>query len=230
MFNIATSFHLCLDPDNKKAMRLYLLLYSLEKYLNGALIEMKRLERTRKGIHKRMQEMKSGKGNLNQKSNHMIYLSCDTHFYFICIDKIYKTLTKLAEELKDKDIKKLKNRLKTIIDINSVRNDLEHIDARSLGFKSIKDEKQGIRKYITDFGNFIDDDFSFDGKRYASNKKSLDEIKKIYKDLIKILHKNYAINNPHYLRQIEQEVVLRAIDRKIKKLQKDGLLWNKLAK
>src|SRR3989344_395119 len=193
MFNIATNFCFYLDQNHKRAVELFLLLNNIEQYLNGAIIEMGRLERIRKNMHKEMRGW--GKCQSKRKNNQIVYLAGDAHFYFICIDKICKNLARLAKELNDQDIKKLNWKIKTIINIHPARNHLEHIDARSLGFKNKRDERKGVKKHIMDFGNFIGDDFSFDGIKYTSSKKSLDEIKKIYKKLIEILHKKYANNN-----------------------------------
>ena len=50
MFDIASKYYLYLHDDRDKSIRLFLLLSSLERYVNGAIIEMRRLERARKAL------------------------------------------------------------------------------------------------------------------------------------------------------------------------------------
>jgi hypothetical protein len=48
----------------------------------------------------------------------------------------------MAEELGDVNIKALVQTLENIIDIKKVRNHLEHIDERCLGFLTLSDKKK----------------------------------------------------------------------------------------
>ena len=221
MFNISSKYCFSLDKNSKKSLRLYLLLSSLEKYVNGATIEMRRLSRARESINKELRA--SAEGGLIKKGNGLTYLAVDTHFYFICIDKVYKLLSCLSTELNDSDIKRLAKELEKTFDIKTVRNHLEHIDSRCLGFLSKKDEKEGKRKHISDFGNYFNDSFTFDGKKFSSGKGSLVELKKIYNDLIKILTKRYASRDPGFTQRQRSEIIYKKI---MKKIKKTGLLQN----
>ena len=211
MFDVASKYCFALDKDSKKSLNYYLLLSNIEKYVNGAIIEMGRLSRIRKAITKEF------KTRSLRKNYRLTYLANDTHFYFVCIDKVYKLLSRLGTELNDPDIKKLAKKLGATFDIKTVRNHLEHIDARCLGFLSIKTEKKKISKHISDFGNFFNDNFSFNGKTFPSNKGSLLELKKIYKDLIEILTKKYASKDPGFVWREQSDKRYKAIMKTAKK-------------
>lgn len=217
MYDLASEYCFSLDKNREKNQRCFLLLLNLENYVNGAIIEMARLNRIRQAVRKDIQkpfEMQS----LKRRNNFQLtYLSNDTHFYFVSIDKVYKLLSKLATELNDSDIKKLRTRLKKAFDIGTVRNHLEHIDARCLGFLSKKDEREKVRKRISDFGNFMGDNFSFNGKQFPSGKGSLFELKKIYTDLISILTDKYASKDPSFLLRQNSEKVYKKIMQSLKK-------------
>ncbi len=202
MFDLATKYCFHLDKDSGKSLELFLLLDSLEKYVNGAIIEMNRLEKTRRGITKRLSNL-GRHGNIPKKKDFQLtYLACDTHFFFICIDKCYKLITQLSLGLNDAEIKKLKARLNKIFDIATVRNHLEHIEDRAEGYLSIRDKKEKKKTHISDFGNFVGSDFSFNNKKFPSNKKSLEELKNIYRELIKILHNKYASKDSRFVERI----------------------------
>jgi len=222
MFDLATKYCFHLDKDNAKSLELFLLLYSLEKYVNGAIIEMNRLEKTRKNITKKLLNLKQNISTPRKRDFWLTYLSCDTHFYFICIDKCYKLITQLAIELKDKEINKLKIRLNKVFDIATIRNHLEHIEDRCKGYLNLKDKRQNIKKHISDFGNFAGDDFSFNNKKYPTGKRSLKELKNIYLELIKILDKK-ARKDPKFVEKVKMEERNKLI---MKALKKAGLIKN----
>lgn len=211
MFDLVSNYCFSLDEDTKKSVKYFLLLSNLENNVNGAIIEMRRLNRARKAILKRIKERKVG------KDNSVTYLANDTHFYFICIDKVFILLSRLATELNDSDIKRLAEKLGKTFDIRTVRNHLEHIDARCLGFLSKKDEKNKVEKHIFDFGNFIGENFSFNRKTFPSSRGSLVELKKIYSDLIKILNRKYASQDRGYVRRQNSEKVYKIIMQNLKK-------------
>jgi hypothetical protein len=219
MFDIATKYWLSLDKNNDKSLKLFLLLSYLEKYVNGAIIEMNRLEKTRRNIIKGLSSLKNigAHRKPRNKDFQLTYLACDTHFFFICIDKCHKLINQLSLELNDKDVEKLKVRLNKIFDIKTVRNHLEHIEKRCIGYLSRKDEKKKKLKQIQDFGNFIGDNFSFNNKKFQSNRKSLEELKNIYRELIKILHDKYASKDPRFIERIAQEKRIELIQKVFKK-------------
>jgi len=216
MYDLATKYCFSLDKDTKKSMHYYLLLSNLEKNVNGAILEMRRLNRTRKTLLNRINR---GKVGIN---NGLVYLANDTHFYFICIDKVYILMSRLGSELNDSDITALAKKLGKIFDIRTVRNHLEHIDARCMGFLSIKDEKTKTSKPISDFGNYINDNLSFNNKQFPSGKAGLIELKGIYQELLGILKKRYANKDPHFIWRGESEKRYKAIT---KILKKSGMLY-----
>ena len=59
MFDVALEYIFYLDGDEEKAMRLGLLLVFLEKYVNGATIEMRRLNRTRRSRERKYADIMS---------------------------------------------------------------------------------------------------------------------------------------------------------------------------
>jgi len=216
MFDLAAKYCFHLDKDNTKSLELFLLLHSLEKYVNGAIIEMNRLEKTRKNITKKLSNLRQNLGTPRKNDFQLTYLACDTHFFFICIDKCYKLITQLSLELNDDEIKKIKTKLNKVFDIATIRNHLEHIEDRCRGYLNLKDKKQNIKKHISDFGNFAGDDFSFNNKKYPSGKKSLEELKNIYLDLIKILDVR-ARKDPKFVEKIKMEERNKLIMEALKK-------------
>lgn len=213
MFDLASKYSFSLDKDRKKAIKCLLLLYCLESYVNGAIIEMKRLNRTRQVIKNDIQ--KSLKTGGRRKNFHLTYLANDTHFYFICIDKVYKLLSSLSAELNDSDIKNLEAKLNSIFDIQTVRDHLEHIEQRCLG-RFPREDRSKIAK--NDLGNFIGEDFSFGGKKFPSGMGSVDELKKIYTALLEILERKYASQDPSFVWRQQSEERYKQIMRKLKKM------------
>ena len=119
-------------------------------------------------------------------------------------------------------IKALAKKLRQTFDIKTVRNHLEHIDDRCLGFLTLEDKKKGIRKHISDFGNFTGDNFSFNGKQFPSGKGSLSDLKQIYTGLIGILDRKYASKDPSYVWRKQSEQRYKKI---MQGLKKAGLPW-----
>jgi len=223
MFDFASEYMFFLDGDKEKAMRLGLLLCFLEKYVNGATIEMKRLNRVRRSQKRKLADIISG-GEM-KKDFDSTYHFVDTQFYFVCIDKIDRLLVALGEELNDSDIKKLADQMKSIFHIREVRNHLEHIDERLRGFLKDGDKKKGIKTKITDLGNFWGDDFSFAGKRTPSGADSLVALKKIYTELIDILHQKYAMKNADFISRQQRNRYIEVVKKRIEQeLQNSGFL------
>lgn len=213
MFDLASKYSFSLDKNKEKAIRCFLLLHNLEKYVNGAIIEMKRLNRTRQAIRKDIQE--SLKEGGKRKNFHLTYLANDTHFYFVCIDKVYKLLSSLSNELSDIDIKNLVNNLENVFDIKTVRGHLEHIEQRCLG-RFPRENKGKVAK--NDLGNFWGDDFSFGGKKFPSGVSSINELKKIYKNLLEILERKYASQDEGFVWRQQSEARYKKIMQHLKKV------------
>lgn len=138
----------------------------------------------------------------------------DAHFYFICIGQVNKSLCRLCKRLDN-------TRLKTTRTLFSkefsqeIRNDLEHIDARAVGKK-----KKGSREvdigFVRDFKNFAGENLTFNGKSYAVNKASLNRLKSIYKQIIRIIHEDYALKDAIFVGNLIR-------DRQIAKVTKAAL-------
>lgn len=216
MFDLADKYIFILHNKASKNFELSLMLFTLEKYVNGAIIEMNRLERTRRNIKKTFSNPHRNIGTPRAKDNYLTYLACDTHFYFICIDKCYKLIAQLAIELNDRDIHKLKMRLNKIFNITTVRNHFEHIEDRCRGYLSLSDKKNKRQRHIQDFGNFAGDYFSFNNIMFPSDRKSLEELKNIYLELIDILDKR-ARKDPEFVKQVERDEQINLIRKALKK-------------
>lgn len=240
MYDLAGRYCFHLDQDGTKDGELFLLLLSLEDYVNGAIIEMSRLERTRRRLAEewrartlarelRERRRLAGEQDLGQnmrtprkrqKKFQLTYLHCDTHFFFICIDKCWKLINQLSQELNDKEIGELAAELDEVFDITTIRNHLEHIDDRCEGYLNIKDRDRHMKKPISDFGNFVGDSFSFNGKEFRSDRRSLEKLEKIYLGLIGILD-DRARKDPEFVKEMEMEESNELIMKAWKK-------WNRL--
>ncbi len=215
MFDLASKYSFSLDKNRGKTIKCFLLLYYIESYVNGAIVEMTRLNKTRQAIKKDIQKSLEIGGK--RKNFHLTYLANDTHFYFICIDKVHKLLSSLSKELADPDIENLVTRLDQGFDIVTVRDHLEHIEQRLLG-RFPREEKGVVAK--NDLGNFWGDDFSFGGKRFPSGVSSVNELKKIYKNLLEILERKYASKDPGFLWRQQSGTRYKKI---MQQLKKNGL-------
>ena len=223
MFDVASKYGSYLDRTNRKRnLRLFILLLNLEKYVNGAKIQARRLNRVRRAINRNLQRIarENTMRNMKKKDHSLTYLVVDTHSFFVFVDKVRKLLWAIAEELNDVSIRALVERLDTIIDINKVRNHLEHIDERCLGFLNLSDRKKGSRKHISDFGNFAGDNFSFNGQQFPSGTKIMRVLNTIYTDLICILEKEYAKKDPLFVLRQRQEETHKEV---MEMLRKGGL-------
>ena len=176
---------------------------------------MRRLEKQRAQILKYLCDIGNGKSVRKNKSLHG-NLACDSHFYFICIDKVNKLLHTLYDETGDIDIKKLEKRLNKIFDIKTIRDHLEHIDERIIGFLSKRAKSKNTHSNIFDYGSFINNDFSFHNKKFPCSKESLDELKKIYRALIKIID-NKCKKNPRFVKRQEVDKYHRKLGAALRK-------------
>ncbi len=216
MYDLATKYAFYLSDDSEKAKNAFVLLHELEVYVNGAIIQSTRINRTRKLIDKNIRIARNNRRKTqrqylkNKKDFSLTRLGCDYHFYFICLGQVGKLLKQLSVLLDDGDLRNeyLKFRRKFDQDI---RNHLEHIDERAVG--RIRGQDIG---HISDFVNFPGDSLSFNGKKYPVNKEKLAELKTIYEEVIKILHDNHASKDEEFLRWEEREkqtwaVIKRAV-------------------
>lgn len=216
MFDLAIKYCFIFSKDPKESMVPFVLLLKIENYVNGAIIQMNRIERNRNSLKEMFTSLTTRK-QFRVSKHHTIYLACDVHYYFICIDKIKKLLSCLAKELQDKNIYKLQSRLNKYFNIATVRNHFEHIEDRCIGYLSLSDKNKKRKQHIKDFGNFIGDNFSFNDEKYPCDKKSLKEIKTIYEELIDIVHDNYAMKDDAFVKRQEIENEHEKITKELKK-------------
>ncbi len=197
------------EPNNRRAS---LILYHLEHYINGAIMQSVRIQRTRKIIDNRLRkefrEIESVKitqyaFKSNRKDFNLLRLYCDYHFYFDCIGQINKLIKRLSEELQSFELNKIYTKfVKMFVRDVGLRNDLEHIDERAINMKRCKPIKP-----ISDWGNFAGEHFSFAGREHAVNKQQLEKLTQIYEEIVNVLHRNYASKNQGFVfkEQIEQQ-------------------------
>lgn len=217
MYDLAHKYCFCLHNDPERNQRAFLLLLELENYVNGAIMQTARLERTRKNINKKLrQRIKSIKVSKypyesSKKDFSLMKLHCDYHFYFICIGQISKLLKTLCEVLNDCDLKVVYHKFTSKFN-KDIRDDLEHLDERAVGKK-----KRQYIGHISDFGNFPGDSFSFNGKQYPVNKGSVNELTQIYKEVIDVLYKNYGSKDSHFVWMEQSERQSKELFRYLKK-------------
>lgn len=178
-----------------------MLLYNIEKYINGAILQVGRVEKERKAHFKKFIGLPIA--HFRRLDN--IFL--DAHFYFICIDQIDKNLKRLIGQLGNKNLEIICQEFQTDFD-SEIRNDLEHIDARAVGKTKFEKDVDGNtkRSWMVDFVNFQGDKLSFGGRKYAINKDSIKKLKKIYQKLIRTIRADYALKDKNY---VEMEKALR---------------------
>jgi len=160
MYHQAIKYCSCLSSDQKQAHRAFLLLFKLENYVNGAIIQTHRITRTRKAgwdrFNNDMKSVREGRSILTswKQDYSSTRLYCDFHFYFICIGQIRKFMDRLCQFLANPNFCKVCTKFHQIFP-EDIRHDLEHLDERAIGMK------KGYSIDITnfDFGNFPEDEF-----------------------------------------------------------------------
>lgn len=200
MYYQAIKYCFCLSNDPKEAHRNFLLLYSLENYINGAIIQTNRIVRTRKAVwdrfHNIMQQAREGQPILTRPKQDYssTRLYCDLHFYFTCIGQIHKIMHRLCEMLNDQNLRKVYDKFKQSFP-KDIRDNLEHLDERAIG------QEKGHPIDITnfDFGNFPGDRFSFGEGEYAVNKETLKTLKDIYQEILDIIYSDYGMKNNDFV-------------------------------
>jgi len=211
------------DPNNQRAS---LILYHLEHYMNGAIMQSARIQRTRKTVDKKLrQELNSAETTpytlkSRKQDFSLLRLYCDYHFYFDCIGQINKLLRRLKEELQSPDIERIHNEFAKIFGKYAVlRDDLEHIDERAIGKKRGKPIDP-----IGDWGNFLGESFSFAGKEHVVNNQTTTKLKQIYVEIIDVLHKNYASKNQGFVLREQMEQRARQSESLLRHLKRTGVI------
>ena len=209
MYNLATKYCFCLDNDPRENQNAFLLLFELETYVNGAIIQIQRPERTRKAIDRKIKRSADNPKPI-KKNFQLTRLALDTHFYFICIGQVNKFLKRLCEELDNNNLWGVYSKFRKQFD-KSIRDDLEHLDERAVGKKYNKDIG-----HISDFGNFVGNSFSFNGKQFPADKESLKELKQIYEKIIDVLYKDYGSKDQHFLWMEQSDKLIKEISHNLK--------------
>lgn len=207
MFNLTSKYHFVFDD-----MQINLLLMLIEEYVNGAELQVCRIERARRVSQKTLFSTR-GLRNINwttYRKQH-VTIFCDAHFYFICIGQVNKCFRRLCEKLQNRNLKEIYSEFKITFS-QEIRNDLEHIDARAVGLKRI-DGKDIAIGHIQDFKNFSNDNLTFNGKAYPVNKEALMKLKDLYLKIISVIHKDYALKDDKFVYNMANEKRLKRIVR-----------------
>ena len=182
----------------------------MEEYINGAELQIRRIERTRK-LYRKTFQLPKGIENINRTTfkNRQLKIFCDAHFYFICIGQVSKCFERLSAELKNTKINTINSEFQKNFS-REIRNDLEHIDARAVGKKK-KGRKEVSIGQIRDFKNFRNEELTFNGKAYPVNKESLRILKNLYKRTILAIHKDYALQNASFVYNMKMDKNLKKV-------------------
>ena len=184
----------------------------IEEYVNGAELQISRIEKTRRLVRKTLSSIRNFKNtNWTTYRKQHLRIFCDAHFYFICIGQVSKCLKRLRTKLKNRKLDNIYSKFQKIFS-QEIRNDLEHIDARAVGLKK-KGRKEVEIGNIQDFKNFSNDNLTFNGKTYPVNKESLKELKEFYQRTISVIHEDYALKDPSFVYDMVREKHLKKIMR-----------------
>lgn len=178
-----------------KNRSIFLLLYNIEKYVNGAILQAQRVNQERRVHFKKYLGLKLAFFRRREK----IFL--DAHFYFVCVGQIEKNLKRLKNQLMNNKLNKIYQEFQINFD-SAIRNDLEHIDARAVGKAKLEKEVDEKTKgqWMRDFVNFQGDKLSFGGKQYTINNESIKKLKNIYKNIISVIREDYALKDENFKR------------------------------
>lgn len=189
----------------------WLLLTLLEQFVNGALLQIQRVERTRRTLNARRSR------DYKHPTAAMIRLFLDAHFYFICIGQANKCLRQLCEVLGNKALSEAHRTFEKEFP-QEIRNDLEHLDERAVGKLRGKDvDAELLRAWNCDFITFRNDKFSFGGKFYPVNKDAANRLRQAYRDVIAVIRAEYALKDPRFGEDERRELEQRKITRQVEK-------------
>ncbi len=92
MFDLVSKYHFVFED-----MQVNILLMLIEEYVNGAELQITRIERTRRSVRKTLSSIRSCE-NANWQSyrKHHLKMFCDAYFYFICIGQVSRCLVAVA--------------------------------------------------------------------------------------------------------------------------------------
>ncbi len=207
MFNLASKYDFVF-----RDMQINLLLMLIEEYVNGAELQISRIERTRRLVLKTLSSTRGFKKiNWTTYRKRHLKIFCDAHFYFICIGQVNRCLKRLYTKLNNKILNNIYSEFQKTFS-QEIRNDLEHIDARAVGLKKKGSKEVPIGK-IQDFKNFSNENLTFNGKVYPVNKESLKRLKEFYQRTISVIHEDYALKDPSFVYDMIREKHLKKIMR-----------------
>lgn len=188
----------------------FILLMFLEKFVNGALLQIKRVERTKRSTIARL-----NRGQRKFPTAAMEQLFMDAHFYFICIGQVNKFLKQLARCLDNPKLKKLRSEFEQDFR-QEIRNHLEHLDERVVG-RHVKGGKlvdaapEIVSAWKQDFVNFRGDKLSFGGKQYAVNAEAAKRLRGFHMRVIAVIREDYALKDRRFVADEMREKDLRKI-------------------
>jgi hypothetical protein len=193
----------------------YVLLRELERFVNGALIQIGRVERSKHRMY--IAARKHSKFPTTSQAR----LFLDAHFYFVCLGQVDKFLGQMSRNLKSPALDEIHRRFKKDFE-PEIRNDLEHLDERALGKQKNKDaDPELVKKWHRDFVNFAGDELTFGGKMYPVNKQAAKRLSRSYRDIIAVIRQEYASKDVHFttaeLQQARIRRIIRQVDSKVKK-------------
>lgn len=158
-------------PDKKEEKILDFIMY-LEKYVNLATVQMQRLFDDE-------QEMELAQGKYRPQSVEnsipFIKFSGDIHFLFNCFDKVLKISRKLAEFMKDAQLKQIIENHSELKIYIKARNSFEHMDERI-------ERTNWFREDLSSIGDFT---LTLDGIDYRLTKDSLLPLYSLYESIVK---------------------------------------------
>jgi len=222
MFDEAHKYWFVLRPPSmptKGGLDGYLLLKNLEKYMNGALLQINRVVRDRRSV---TASMNSG---TKWPPRSLAKMFLDAHFYFICIGQINKFFRQLCHFLNNSKLDKLHKEFQLEFQ-QEIRDHLEHLDERVVGRiasgrKIVKAEPEVVNAWKQDFVNFVGDSLSFGGKQYPVNAEAGKKLRVFHERLIEVVREDYALKNPRFLRGEAQDSLGRKIERRLRVIRKN---------
>jgi len=148
----------------------------LERYVNGTILQWDRIQIDKRALPGPGRGYRGAFQTTGVDRRVMLTLFLDIHFYFICYDKAQNLLECFVKADGDPKLHILWQRLRPKVKpFNDARNILEHIETR------IK------RKYLSDFGNLVNDTFTFGGKRFDISKSGLKILTNAYEQVVSLL-------------------------------------------
>jgi len=219
MLDLAHKYIFVLKPLSlaaKDTFAGYLLLAKLEEFVNGALEQIKRVERARRSMRASVdrEQPKFPKAALAR-------LFMDAHFYFICVGQVNKFLGQLCRFLKNAKLYKVHHDFRQEFS-QEIRDHLEHLDERVVGrIRKGRGSKDADPKVVAawkqDFVNFAGDKLSFGGKQYPVNAGAAKKLRGFHMQVIEIIREDYALKDRRFVEDEMRGKHLRKIMRQARK-------------